>query len=216
MEQGNSAYPRKTQMKGVTIIGICGGSGSGKTTLALRLARELGKHRSLILFQDSYYIDQSGRFDGDGCDVNFDHPASLEFDLLAKHLQDLKNNLSIQVPSYDFTTHKRRQETELVSPKQIVIVDGTLILSQECVRKLCDVTIFIETPEETRFARRLRRDTAQRGRTPEGVYKQFRNHVQPMHDEFVEPSKQGASYILGDSAALEMCLNELLKTLISV
>ena len=195
----------------VIILGISGGSGSGKTTLAQRLAKSIGQDKSLVLFQDSYYLDQSQRFKGDGGDVNFDHPASIEFELLAQHLDSLRKSQSVEIPIYDFSTHKRQSVTHSVQPKKIILVDGTLILSQECVRKQCDITIFIQTPEEVRFARRFKRDTAERGRTPEGIYLQFKNHVQPMHEQFVEPSQKGSNYIVTNDMEYENCFEELMN-----
>lgn len=195
----------------ILILGISGGSGSGKTTLAHRLEKAIGADRSVILFQDSYYFDQSHRFKGDGGEVNFDHPSSIEFQLLSQHLASLKKRSPVEVPIYDFSTHKRKNQCHSISPKQIILVDGTLILSQECVRKHCDVTIFIQTPEEIRFARRFKRDTAERGRTPEGIYLQFKNHVQPMHEEFVEPSKMGSNYIVTNDLEYENCVAALMN-----
>ncbi len=178
------------------VVCIAGGSGSGKTTFAKKLQQKLGEENCHILGQDSYYIDQSSRFDHDGGSVNFDHPDAIEFTLMAKHLRDLKNNQTIQVPIYDFATHSRKEKTQEIQPSKIVLVDGILILSQECLRDEFDLSLFISCSEETRFERRLKRDTVERGRTPEGVRKQFFNQVKPMHDEFVEPSMQYADIIV--------------------
>jgi uridine kinase len=177
------------------IIGVCGGSGSGKTFFANSLHKDLGTDSSYILYQDHYYKDQSDKFDKDGGSVNFDHPNSLDFDLLAEHLKALKKGNEIQVPQYDFSTHKRLDSVEKLIPKKVIILDGILILSQPKIRDLLDDSIFVETPEEIRFQRRLLRDTAERGRTAEGVKAQFTKQVLPMHNEFVEPSKYHATYI---------------------
>lgn len=178
------------------IIGIAGGSGSGKTTFAKSLAEQLGPELCAILGQDSYYIDQSHRFDGDGGSVNFDHPDSLEFSLMAKHLHELKNNHSVEVPVYDFPTHKRLAKTINFVPKPIILVDGILIFSRPDVVLELDEAVFIDCEENLRYERRLKRDVEERGRTPLGVYKQFHNQVKPMHDQFVEPSKKVATTVV--------------------
>lgn len=177
------------------VIGIAGGSGSGKTTLAKKLISYLGNENCTLISQDSYYIDQSHNFDRDGGSVNFDHPGSLELKLLADHIFQLKYNNSVQVPIYDFASHKRLQKTTPVNPNKIIIVDGILIFSEPKVREQLDELIFLDVDEQTRFERRLKRDVAERGRTPDGVKVQFFNQVKPMHDQFVEPSKAYATIL---------------------
>jgi uridine kinase len=176
----------------VLIVGVAGGSGSGKTTFASRLQERVGSDNCCVLGQDSYYIDQSNKFDHDGGSVNFDHPNSLDFDLMAEHLQQLKSGHEIQVPIYDFATHTRSKESISMKPSKIVFVDGILIFSQPQVVKHLDHMLYIDCPEDLRFSRRLNRDVKERGRTEEGVTKQFYKQVKPMHDEFVEPSKDKA------------------------
>lgn len=180
------------------IIGVAGGSGSGKTHFAKELQRTLGEEHCAIIYQDNYYIDQSAKFDGDGGSVNFDHPSSLDFALLAQGLRTLKTGQRLQVPIYDFVTHSRKQETLLEEPKKVIIIDGILILHSEEVRAQLDEALFFDTPEALRFERRLNRDVHERGRTPEGVRKQFELQVRPMHDQFVEPSKAHAHLIIKD------------------
>ena len=180
----------------IKIIGISGGSGSGKTTFSRMLAEKLGPETCAILAQDSYYIDQSSRFTGDGENVNFDHPSALDFPLLAVHLRALRDGKAIEEPIYDFVTHKRKPETKPFPPKRIILLDGTLILSQPPILELLDISLFIRTSEQVRFDRRYHRDLVERGRQPEGIRKQFFRQVKPMHDEFVEPSAAHASEIL--------------------
>ena len=180
------------------IIGVAGGSGSGKTYFARELQKILGDEKCSILYQDNYYIDQSAKFDGDGGSVNFDHPSSLDFDLLAQGLRELKQGKSIKVPLYDFATHTRKIETIDCHPKKIILVDGILILDSSVVRAALDEAVFFDTPEELRFKRRLDRDVHERGRTPDGVKKQFELPVKPMHNQFVEPSKIFAQTIVKD------------------
>jgi len=189
------------------IIGVAGGSGSGKTFFARELQKILGDHVCSILYQDNYYIDQSHRFDGDGGAVNFDHPSSLDFDLLAMGLTLLKKGESIQVPLYEFSTHKRKPETLTYTPKKVILVDGILILDSNVVRAQLDEAIFFDTPEDVRFQRRLERDVHERGRTAEGVKKQFDLQVKPMHNQYVQPSKIHAQTVVGDT---EEC-DEVLK-----
>ena len=195
------------------IIGVAGGSGSGKTYFAKELQRLLGDAACSIIYQDNYYIDQSHRFDGDGGSVNFDHPSSLDFDLLALGLSQLKMGLSIEVPIYEFATHKRISTTINCTPKKIILVDGILILDSAVVRAQLDEAIFFDTPEQLRFDRRLERDVKERGRTPEGVKKQFDLQVRPMHDQFVQPSKVYAETIVCDLGEYSETLNEFLMRL---
>mgnify|MGYP000950619946 CR=1 FL=1 len=190
-------------MEKTLIIGVAGGSGSGKTTFAKRLHDLLGDEICTIIGQDSYYIDQSLKFDCDGGSVNFDHPDAIDFELLEKHLIDLKGQKIIQVPIYDFATHKRFQKTEEVRPHPIVLVDGILILSAENVRRHFDYSIFMDCPEELRFDRRLKRDVEERGRTAIGVYNQFHNQVKPMHDQFVDPSRNFADIVVTPQSFLK-------------
>lgn len=200
-------------MKFPYVIGVAGGSGSGKTYFARELQRRLGEENCSILYQDNYYIDQSHRFDVDGGAVNFDHPESLDFDLLSRDLMKLKNNEIVQVPIYDFASHKRIQETLEFKAKKIVIVDGILILDSRPVRAVLDESVFFDTPEELRYARRLERDVKERGRTPEGVLAQFKNQVAPMHALFVEPSKEYATTIIKDDGDYQEAIEKYLKKL---
>lgn len=187
-----------TKPNSVFVLGVAGGSGSGKTYFAQELQRALGDSVSCIIYQDNFYIDQSAKFDGDGGSVNFDHPDSLDFPLLAEKLKELKDSKSTQIPKYDFATHSRLRETVQVSAKKIVIVDGILIFHPPFVRELFNELVFFDTPETLRYQRRLERDVKERGRTPDGVERQFEAQVKPMHDLFVEPSKAHADCIICD------------------
>jgi len=197
----------------VFLLGLSGGSGSGKTTLAHAVVNSLGLERCALLTQDSYYVDQSARFDGDGGSVNFDHPESLDFDLLAQHLRALKAGRPVQVPIYDFTTHSRQPETRHLSPASIVVVDGTLLFSQALVVEALDTCVFVEAPESERFVRRLKRDVEERGRTPEGVERQFLRQVKPMHDLFIEPSRNQADLIVSGLESVEQSLARVIALL---
>ncbi len=195
----------------ITIVGISGGSCSGKTTLAKRLAQKLGPDRSRLVFQDNFYIDQSAKFDRDGGEINFDHPDAVDFTLMSQKLHELKYGMKTEIPIYDFQTHSRKKETlrlEKLAYGGVVIVDGIHVLSQEPVRKILDDSVYIECSENIRFERRKRRDTIERGRTLQGVIDQFQNHVKPMHDQFVEPSKVWAKKILRTEAEIELFLSK--------
>lgn len=182
-------------MSNIKIVAIAGGSGSGKTYLANAIFESLGPDKSFVLYQDSYYHDQSNKFDHDGGAVNFDHPDSIDFPLLCEHLRILKANQSVNIPTYDFATHKRTNKQIPQSPKPLILVDGILILCHPELRDIFDEIIFVQAPETVRYQRRLERDVRERGRTPEGVKNQFSSQVKPMHDQFVEPSKEFAGRI---------------------
>lgn len=190
------------------LLGVAGGSGSGKTYFARALRAELGADLCEIISQDNYYFDQSKRFDHDGGAVNFDHPDSLDFGLLASHLAAFKRGESVDVPRYDFVTHTRRPEFHRVAPKPVIIVDGILIFHPPEVRGKFDDLIYFDTSEHLRFERRLERDTKERGREPEGVRNQFFKQVKPMHDLFVEPSKAHARIVVFENEHFTEILGE--------
>ncbi len=177
------------------IIGVAGGSGSGKTTFSKELLARITPARALILLQDSYYIDRSNDFKGDGS-LNFDHPDSIDWDLMAEHIKLLSAGETIALPIYDFATHSRRKEVTLVEAKPIIIVDGILIFYPDQIRELFDLSIYIDTPDTLCYERRLYRDTHERGRTAEGVRIQYETTVRPMRDQFVEPTKALADQVI--------------------
>jgi uridine kinase len=193
----------------VIMIGVAGGSGSGKTTFARRLQAQLGDGFCGIISQDSYYRDMHEYFDRDGGTVNFDHPDAIEFNFLVDQLRMLKGGDDIHVPCYDFATHRRKFESILFICRPVIIVDGILILTQSDLRPLLDFAYFIDTQESLRFQRRLQRDVRERGRTPEGVRDQFFNHVKPMHDLFVEPSRRFADRVISGERSFDPVIDEI-------
>jgi uridine kinase len=193
------------------LIGVSGGSGSGKTYFAQALQAKLGADVCEIISQDNYYIDQSQRFDFDGGSVNFDHPDSIDFKLLASHLAAFRRGETVDVPIYDFVTHSRLSQTIRMKPKPVIIIDGILIFHPVDVRNKFDDLIYFDTSEDIRFTRRLERDTKERGREPEGVRNQFFKQVKPMHDQFVEPCKAHAKSVVFESENFDDVLNERLS-----
>lgn len=191
-----------------TIIGISGGSGSGKTTSALLLQKKI-HNPSFILSQDRYYYDQSQLFNHDGGSINFDHPNSIEFSLMAQHLAQMKQGKSIEAPCYDFTTHKRKKEKDQIEPTRFIIVEGILIFSQSIIRELLNYRFYIDANEENRFLRRLSRDVKERGRSRHGVLNQIKQQVKPMHDQFVESSKQYAHAIIKNNSRPDQLENQI-------
>ncbi len=185
------------------LIGICGGSGSGKTTLATMVAQHFGHRRSATFAFDSYYLDQAHLGPTERALVNFDHPDSLDVDLFVQHLQDLRAGSEIAVPVYDFSTHSRTNDVHIIDPKPIVVVEGILLLAFPEIRECLDLTVYRDCPEQTRFDRRLARDVAERGRTPQSVADQFAATVKPMHDQFVQPSMDVATLVTPSSEELE-------------
>ncbi|MBI2758166.1 MAG: uridine kinase [Chloroflexi bacterium] len=190
------------------VIGIAGGSGSGKTTVAQEILNRVGPDRIAFLQHDSYYKDLSGLPPTQRAEINFDHPNSLETELLIEHIGSLRDGRPVEVPIYDFSTDSRTSQTFTVAPRPVILVEGILIFTEAALRELFDVKIFVDTDADLRFIRRLQRDLAERGRTTEAVIKQYKATVRPMHLEFVEPSKRYADVIIPEggfnSAALDM------------
>lgn len=178
------------------IIGICGGTGSGKTTVANRILESVSASEVVFIQQDSYYRNITDLPVDYRHIANFDHPDALDNDLLVNHVRRLKAGEAVELPLYDFKTHTRMIETRHVEPKPIVIVEGILIYADPRLLEQMDIKVFVDTPDDIRFIRRLRRDLAERGRTVESVIEQYIATVRPMHMQFVEPSKRHADVII--------------------
>ena len=186
------------------IIGICGGTGSGKTTIARKIIESVNHQNVVLLEQDSYYRNLED-MPLDACrQTNFDHPDSIDSEMLVNHLKRLKDGLAVEMPIYDFKTHVRNRQTEHLEPKPVVIVEGILIFAESRVSDLLDVKVFVDTPDDVRFIRRLQRDITERGRTVESVIAQYYATVRPMHFEFVEPSKRNADLIIPEGGNPEI------------
>ena len=178
------------------IIGIAGGTGSGKTTVARAIYDRVGRDRIEWISHDSYYRNFEALTTEERHRINFDHPDSLETELLARHLDVLVKGSAVEVPIYDFTLHARKDETQRVEPRRVVIVEGILVLAEPELRKRIDIKLYVDTPADIRFMRRLVRDIQARGRSMESVIEQYTTTVRPMHEEFVEPSKRYADLII--------------------
>jgi uridine kinase len=189
------------------VIGIAGGSGSGKTTVANVVLKRVGSHRIAFLPHDAYYTDLSHLPFEERLKVNFDHPDSLETDLMIEHIQQLKAWNPIHLPVYDFTTHSRTDKTILVEPQRVILVEGILIFVEKALRDQMDVKIYVDTDADIRFIRRLQRDIAERGRTVQRVIEQYMSTVRPMHMEFVEPSKRYADVIIPEGGLNTVALD---------
>ena len=178
------------------IIGVAGGTGSGKTTVTQEILRRVGQARIAYIPHDAYYRPLAHLPPNLRERVNFDHPDSLETDLLVEHLKLWRSGKAIDIPVYDFTTHMRTEKTVRVEPQRVALVDGILVFSEPRLREVFDVKLYVDADADIRFIRRLRRDIAERGRTMESVIKQYVDTVRPMHLDFVEPSKRYADVII--------------------
>lgn len=190
------------------VVGIAGGSGSGKTTVAQEILNRVGPDKIAYLPHDAYYRDLSGLPPVQRAEVNFDHPNSLETELMIRHVQQLRQGQPVNLPVYDFSIHTRTNQHIKIASRRIILVEGILIFAEPQLRLLFDVKIFVDTDSDLRFIRRLQRDIAERGRTAESVVHQYMKTVRPMHLEFVEPSKRYADVIIPEggfnTAALDM------------
>lgn len=200
------------------IIAITGASGSGKTYLTNGLFESLQSRNTnlAVIREDSYYRDQSHLPMEQRLGVNYDHPDSLEHELLVEHLRKLKSGQAVEVPEYDYAIHNRKLETSSVSSGQIILVEGILLLSNPQLREQFDATLFVDTPLDVCFARRLARDTVERGRTVESVVAQFETTVKPMFHRFIEPNKCHAKLLISGEKKRSAMLAELLVHLESL
>ena len=195
------------------IVGIAGGTGSGKTTLAKKIREGLGSASQLIQF-DWYYRDLSHLPLKDREEVNFDHPSSLESELLVEHIKALKEGKAIDVPLYDFKTHSRMMDQTIhIDPLPVIVVEGILLFCFEPLREMLDIKIFVDTDADIRVFRRIRRDMRERGRDFNSIRKQYYKSVRPMHLEFVEPSKRYADVIIPEGGNNLIALDLIIERL---
>lgn len=192
------------------VIGVAGGSGSGKTTVVRRIIESIGDDKVTVLEHDRYYRDRNDLRLEERAALNYDHPDSLDTELLVRHLNELRAGRPIEMPAYDFARYARQPVTVPALPRKAIIVEGILIFVEASLRKLMDVKVFVDADDDTRFIRRLQRDVAERGRTVTAVIDQYLGTVKPMHLEFVEPSKRYADIIIPlgghNTVAIDMLL----------
>ena len=181
------------------IIGICGGTGSGKTTTARNVIEKVGADKAVLLEQDSYYLNLADIPLDERKQANFDHPDAIDFEALAQNLEALSKGESVKIPIYDFATHTRSDEKKTIEPKPIVIIEGILIFTNERILDLLDLRVFIDTPDDLRLLRRIRRDIEERGRTLGQTLDQYEKTIRPMHHQFVEPYKRFADIIVPET-----------------
>jgi len=193
------------------VIGVAGGSGSGKTTVVRKILDALGDTSVPVLEHDRYYRDRNDLRLEERAALNYDHPDSLETDLLVRHVNELRAGRFIEAPVYDFARHARKEETETVAAGRAIIIEGILIYTDPDLRKLMDVKVFVDTDDDTRFIRRLQRDITERGRTVQSVIEQYLGTVKPMHLEFVEPSKRYADIIIPQGGYNVVAIDMLLR-----
>jgi len=189
------------------VIGVAGGTGSGKTTVANVILKRVGRDHISYLPHDAYYRELGDLPPDQKAAVNFDHPNSLETELMIEHILELKAGRAIELPVYDFSTHSRTGKSIRVEPHRVIIVEGILIFAEPGLRELFDVKLFVDTDPDIRFIRRLTRDITERGRTTENVIHQYMTTVRPMHLEFVEPSKRYANVIIPEGGLNEVAMD---------
>ncbi|HLJ73913.1 MAG TPA: uridine kinase [Thermoanaerobaculia bacterium] len=198
-------------MQPPVIIGIAGGTGSGKTTVARAIYDRVGRDRIEWIAHDSYYRNFDALTPEERARINFDHPDSLETELLVRHLDVLAKGSSVDIPLYDFATHSRKPKTQRIEPRRVIIVEGILVLAEAELRKRIDIKLFVDTPADIRFVRRLVRDIQSRGRSLDSVVQQYMTTVRPMHEEFVEPSKRYADLIIPEGGENQVALDAIIS-----
>ena len=196
------------------LIGIAGGTGSGKTLVSNRIYEELGSKQVAIIEQDSYYRDHSDIPIDDRNNRNFDHPNAFDFELMRHQIKKLMEGRAVKVPVYDYKTHTRKKQRRTVKDHVVIILEGILTLFDPGIRAMMDIKVYIDTPSDTRFIRRLNRDTNERGRDIDSVVKQYQESVRPMHEQFVEPTKAYADIIIPGGGYNNVAV-DLLKTKVS-
>ena len=201
-------------MKGAHIVGIAGGSGSGKTTIVSRIT-EIVRDYALVP-QDNYYRSAEHLTNQSITEFNFDHPDAFDSELLFEHLQALKDGSPIRMPQYDFVHNRRRSDTVLVEPRRLVILEGIMVFHDKRIRDLIDLKLYVDTPDDIRFIRRLQRDITERGRTVESVIAQYQAVVRPGHYEFVEPTKVYADLIIPEGGFNERAMGALIPFLTQI
>ena len=192
------------------LIGIAGGTGSGKTSIANYLLKKFGSDQLIVIEQDSYYKNNSALSIDERNQQNFDHPDAIDIELFNKQLVSLLGGKSVEIPIYDFSIHNRRNQRQFVKPCKIIVIEGILTLYFQSLRKLMNIKVFVDTPDNIRFKRRLSRDVKERGRTIKSVTNQYEKTVKPMYDQFVKPSRDLADIIITDGVQNKEAIDALM------
>ena len=203
-------------MKRPLLIGITGGTGSGKSTVSKEIFKSIHEKKITVIEQDSYYKDQSNLTFEERIKTNYDHPFAFDNELMIKHLKDLLDNKPIEKPIYDFEKHTRKKETITVEPKDIIILEGILILSEEEIRNLLDIKVFVDTDSDVRIIRRILRDIKDRGRTLDSVILQYMETVRPAHLQFIEPTKRYADIIIPEGGYNKVAIDIIVAKINSI
>jgi uridine kinase len=200
------------------LVGIAGGTGSGKTAVAEKIIEGMTAARALMVQHDSYYLDRSHLTPAERSRINFDEPAALSNDLLLEHLTQLKEGRGVEAPQYDFATHTRRPETRRLEPRPVIVVEGILLFAVPALRDRFDLRLFVDTPDDVRLLRRIKRDITERGRDIASIAGQYLGSVRAMHELHVAPTRQHAHLIIPEGGentqALDVIVGRLLNTLV--
>ncbi|MCY7731482.1 uridine kinase [Aerococcus urinaeequi] len=194
-------------MRKPIIIGVTGGTGSGKTTVTRKIIEEFGDVSLAYIPQDAYYKDQSHLTMDERVLTNYDHPFAFDNDLLSEHIRQLLDGQAVQMPVYDFTQHNRAEETIRVQPKEVIIIEGILIFSDKGLRDLMDIKVFVDTDDDIRIIRRIKRDMAERGRSLDSIIDMYTSIVKPMHEQFIEPTKKFADIIIPEGGSNNVAID---------
>ena len=194
-------------MRKPIIIGVTGGTGSGKTTVTRKIIEEFGDVSLAYIPQDAYYKDQSHLTMDERVLTNYDHPFAFDNDLLSEHIRQLLDGQAVQMPVYDFTQHNRAEETIRVQPKEVIIIKGILIFSDKELRDLMDIKVFVDTDDDIRIIRRIKRDMAERGRSLDSIIDMYTSIVKPMHEQFIEPTKKFADIIIPEGGSNNVAID---------
>lgn len=195
------------------LIGIAGGTGSGKTSIANYLLKKFGSDQLIVIEQDSYYKNNSALSIDERNQQNFDHPDAIDIELFNKQLVSLLGGKSVEIPIYDFSIHNRRNQRQFVKPCRIIVIEGILTLYFQSLRKLMNIKVFVDTPDNIRFKRRLSRDVKERGRTIKSVTNQYEKTVKPMYNQFVKPSRDLADIIITDGVQNKEAIDALMSNI---
>jgi|TARA_B110000196_G_scaffold135471_1_gene117430 uridine kinase len=203
-------------MKKTILIGIAGGTGSGKTSVANAILAEFSSSEVVLIQQDSYYHDLKHLHIDERATVNFDHPDAVDFNEMCENLQSLIDGQTVQIPLYNFNTHTRTDDTLTIGNHHIIVLEGILALFDEKIRNMMDIKLYVDTPDDIRIIRRIKRDINKRGRTFESVIEQYYNTVRPMHQQFVEPSKKYADVIIPEGSHNKVAIDIIRTKIVSI